>query len=172
MWSRYLIAALSFTTAGLATAFPALTPQVPDVPASVPCTQPASGRAWPTGSPAAVVRGFDPPRQRWLAGHRGVDLAATPGAAIYSPADGIVSFSGVVANRPVVSVTDRSGLRLTFEPVTGSLPPGTPVAAGTIIGYLEAGHESDAVHWGVRLGEDRYLNPLTYLCGRVRLLPW
>ena len=42
-----------------------------------------------------VVRGFDPPEQRWLPGHRGVDLTATPGAAVRAAGDGRVRFAGV-----------------------------------------------------------------------------
>ena len=33
---------------------------------------------WPLPPPHHVVHGFDPPVQRWLAGHRGVDLAGFP----------------------------------------------------------------------------------------------
>ena len=34
---------------------------------------------WPLSGTPVVLRAFDPPAQRWLAGHRGVDLAAEPG---------------------------------------------------------------------------------------------
>src|SRR5437763_11992452 len=37
---------------------------------------------WPLPPPHHVVRGFDPPIQPWLAGHRGVDLAGAPGAPV------------------------------------------------------------------------------------------
>ena len=46
---------------------------------------PNAGRAqdelrWrPPITPVTVVRRFDPPVQRWLPGHRGVDLRATQG---------------------------------------------------------------------------------------------
>ena len=39
---------------------------------------------WPLDGSPAVVRGFDPPPQPWLPGHRGVDLAAPPGAVVRS----------------------------------------------------------------------------------------
>ena len=54
-----------------------------------------------------MVRPFDPPPQPWLAGHRGVDLAGEPGAAVVSAAAGTVIFAGVVAGRGVVSVRSR-----------------------------------------------------------------
>ena len=44
----------------------------------LPSVAPAGGRfGWPVAL-ARVVRRFDPPPQPWLAGHRGVDLAAAP----------------------------------------------------------------------------------------------
>ena len=56
---------------------------------------------WPVPAPS-VVRPFDPPPQPWLAGHRGVDLAGTPGSPVHSPGAGRVVFAGVVAGRGVV----------------------------------------------------------------------
>ena len=41
---------------------------------------PTTGQ-WPLTGAVRVVAGYDPPAQRWGAGHRGVDLAARPGRA-------------------------------------------------------------------------------------------
>ena len=49
---------------------------------------------WPTLTPVAVNRAFDPPALPWLSGHRGVDLGAPMGSTIAAPADEIVVFSG------------------------------------------------------------------------------
>ena len=46
--------------------------------------------------PGPVVAPFDPPEQDWLAGHRGVDLAAAVGEVVRAPADG----EGRGARRP------------------------------------------------------------------------
>jgi murein DD-endopeptidase MepM/ murein hydrolase activator NlpD len=122
-----------------------------------------------------VTRRFDPPPAPWLAGHRGVDLAAAPGAAVNAAGAGRVVFSGVVAGRGVVSVAHGGGLRTTYEPVTSSVAVGDLVAAGEPLGSLAAGHpgcpEPACLHWGLRRGSV-YLDPLLLLGGgQVRLKP-
>ncbi len=129
---------------------------------------------WPM-SPAAVVRPFDPPPQPWLAGHRGVDLAGSPGAAVVAAGPGTVLFAGVVAGRGVVSVAHPGGLRTTYEPVNATVRAGDAVRAGSTVGTLAAGHPGCPVaaclHWGLRRN-DVYMDPLTLVGkGRVRLLP-
>jgi murein DD-endopeptidase MepM/ murein hydrolase activator NlpD len=129
---------------------------------------------WPL-TPAHVVRPFDPPAQPWLTGHRGVDLAGSPGAPVASAGPGTVVFAGVVAGRGVVSVRHADGLRTTYEPVAVEVDVGDAVLPGTRIGTLIAGHPgcpaAACLHWGLRRG-DTYLDPLALLGrGRVRLLP-
>lgn len=130
-------------------------------PAPVP-----EGAGWTRPVPGDVVHPFDPPAEEWGAGHRGVDLAAAAGERVRSPAAGTVSFAGRVAGKPVVVVAHADGLRSTFEPVTASLALGAPVAAGDVVGTLDAGpgHCAPAgcVHWGVLRG-DVYLDPLALL---------
>ncbi|HET6482930.1 MAG TPA: M23 family metallopeptidase [Actinoplanes sp.] len=131
---------------------------------------------WPVVPPVTVGRPFDPPAQPWLAGHRGVDLAAPPSSVVRSAGAGTVLFAGRVAGRGVVSVTHGGGLRTTYEPVTASVSVGDVLARGDPLGRLEAGHPGCAppaacLHWGLRRG-GRYLDPLALLgLGRVRLLP-
>lgn len=131
-----------------------------------------------------VLAPFDAPAQDWLPGHRGVDLAASSGEVVRSPAAGVVTFAGPVAGRDVLVVLHDDGLRTSLEPVTATVAPGTRVAAGTAVGTVErrpdgttsahhGGHCADAcVHWGVRRG-DRYVDPLGLLGDRppVVLLP-
>jgi murein DD-endopeptidase MepM/ murein hydrolase activator NlpD len=130
---------------------------------------------WPLDGVPVVVRRFDPPPQPWLPGHRGVDLAAAPGATVRAAGPGVVAFAGTVAGRGVVSVQHAGGLRTTYEPVEASVAAGAQVAAGAAIGSLVAGHPGCPVpaclHWGLRRGEV-YLDPLALLgFGRMRLLP-
>jgi murein DD-endopeptidase MepM/ murein hydrolase activator NlpD len=134
----------------------------------------AGGFGWPV-TPARVVRRFDPPPQPWLAGHRGVDLAAAPSAEVRAAGAGTVLFAGLVAGRGVVSISHAGGLRTTYEPVTPAVAVGDPVALGALIGVVAAGHPgcpaSACLHWGLRRG-GLYLDPLALLgLGRVRLLP-
>nr|WP_232072491.1 M23 family metallopeptidase [Phytohabitans flavus] len=136
---------------------------------------PAGSFRWPLDGPPRVVRRFDPPPRPWLAGHRGVDLAAWPGAPIRAAGAGTVHFAGLVAGRGVVSVTHPNGLRTTYEPVEPAVRAGQAVAPGDQVGALAAGHAGCPVaaclHWGLRRGEE-YLDPLALLgLGRVRLLP-
>ena len=172
--------ALGLATAALA----ALAANLPLTAATLPARQPppdqrAAGLAtpsdaaalWPT-TPATVLRPFEP-HERFGAGHRGVDLAATPGQAISSVLPGRVSFSGDVAGRPVVVIEHTGGLRTTYLPVASSVAVGTHVDAGQPIGSLATGMHcltSSCLHWGARLG-DEYVDPLTLVEREVVLLP-
>jgi murein DD-endopeptidase MepM/ murein hydrolase activator NlpD len=133
---------------------------------------------WPLVPTPPVLRPFEPPAKRWLAGHRGVDLGATAGATVYSAGAGVVHFAGAVGGKRVVSVRHPDGLLTTYEPVTASVRVGTPVARGSPIGVLELGHEGCArpcLHWGARRGTGAsatYFDPLALLgVVRVRLKP-
>jgi murein DD-endopeptidase MepM/ murein hydrolase activator NlpD len=130
---------------------------------------------WPLDGQVEVARPFEPPARRWLPGHRGVDLVASPDAVVWAAGSGVVRFAGPVAGRGVVSIDHPGGLRTTYEPLTPLVSAGDPVAAGDLIGLLTPGHAGCPVaaclHWGLRRGE-HYLDPLALLgLGRVRLLP-
>ncbi|MEE4022721.1 peptidoglycan DD-metalloendopeptidase family protein [Gordonia sp. PKS22-38] len=133
----------------------------------------------PLDSGPTVVRTFDPPRQRWEPGHRGVDLATFPGAAVRAAGAGRVRFAGVLAGRPVVSIQHQGELITTYEPVRASVRQGQSVRRGEVIGVAVVGHPGCPVaaclHWGARRGSARsavYLNPMGLLGAvRVRLKP-
>ncbi|TLP97580.1 M23 family metallopeptidase [Nesterenkonia salmonea] len=115
-----------------------------------------------------VVKEFAAPPAPWAAGHRGVDLAASDGVEIRSPADGVVSFSGVVVDREVLSINHGGGYISSFEPVESELEVGDSVTEGQPVAalgtYDDGSHHCDSpcLHWGVRLfGE--YINPLLML---------
>lgn len=135
---------------------------------------PTAGRAvWPLSPRPAVLRGFAPPAQDWLSGHRGVDLAAQPGQAVLAPRAGVVLFAGPLAGRGVLSL-GHGTTRSTFEPVVPLVPVGSSVAAGARLGVVadRPGHCGGVhcLHWGLIRG-DHYLNPLLLLWGPPRLLP-
>jgi murein DD-endopeptidase MepM/ murein hydrolase activator NlpD len=137
--------------------------------------QPRGGYRWPLEGTPSVARAFDPPDTPYGRGHRGVDLASTPGAAVRAAGPGVVAFAGLIGGRVVVSVQHPDGLRTTYEPVTAKVRRGQPVAAGALLGVLAAGHPgcsaAACLHWGLRRGKV-YLDPLSLLgLGRVRLLP-
>ena len=121
-----------------------------------------------------VVRGFEPPVARWLAGHRGVDLAAAAGTTVRAPGPGVVTYAGMLAGRGVV-VISHGELRTTYEPVSPLVTPGQPVGPGAPIGQVtpNTSHCRPAIclHWGLLRG-DTYLDPLRLLdAAPVRLLP-
>lgn len=150
--------------AGPAIAEPASPPEVP------------AGGLWVPPLPGPeVTRSFEPPGSPYGPGHRGVDLAAAPGAVVVAAGDGVVAFAGAVAGRTVVSIDHPGGLRTTYEPVDPSVGAGQRVARGSPIGTLAAGHAgcpaAACLHWGLRRGET-YLDPLQLLAPpRIRLLP-
>jgi murein DD-endopeptidase MepM/ murein hydrolase activator NlpD len=151
------------------------------------------GWLWPLAVPTGaahptVVRGFEPPHQRWQPGHRGVDLLGTIGQEVRSAGAGTVSFAGTLFGRPVVAVDHtalgRDTLRTTYEPVEPVVRVGDQVKAGQPIGKLAAsaadprvGHCAPraCLHWGLVRGfghAERYLDPRSLLeRGTVRLLP-
>lgn len=137
-------------------------------------SMPASAAALTGVSPItglSVSRGFDPPAVKWGSGHRGVDLAATPGTVVRAPADGTVTYAKVLAGRPVL-VISHGALRTTLEPVRATVSVGTHVTRGQAVGVLVAGHDCPAascLHWGLKRG-DQYLDPLSLLRSEVRLL--
>lgn len=127
-------------------------------------------------APLEIAAVFDRPESEWGPGHRGVDLWLAEGAAVLSPAGGVVTFAGEVAGRGIVVVLHYSGLRSTLEPVTPAVRVGDAVARGDPVGALERAGTHCApracLHWGVRRGDD-YIDPLDVLegMGPIRLLP-
>ncbi|MFF1546127.1 peptidoglycan DD-metalloendopeptidase family protein [Streptomyces sp. NPDC058291] len=168
-------------------AAPAIPPRAPAPPPAPPASSapgvPAVARVWPVGSRPPVVRGWEPPATPYARGHRGVDLAAAPGAPVRTVAAGRVSFAGRVAGRGVVAVeltaTGEPPLRTTYEPVGASVRKGDRVVAGQVVGAVEpvgAHCTGGCLHWGLLRGET-YLDPLSLLPpwlrrrGPARLLP-
>jgi len=123
--------------------------------------------SWPIAAPRTIVRPFVPPADEYSAGHRGIDLGAPVGTTVFAPADGVIHFSGIVVDRPVLSIEHPGSLLSSFEPVTSALPAGTTVRRGDPVGTVAAstGHcASSCLHFGVRL-HGQYLSPLNYLGG-------
>ncbi len=154
----------------------------PTVPPHTPATGATSSSAaspyvLPVAGPAVVLTAFRPPDSRYGPGHRGVDLAAATGGQVLAAGAGTIAFAGPVAGRGVISIDHASGIRTTYEPVTAVVQAGDPVITGQVIGTLEPGHPSCApascLHWGARLPDGSYLDPMGLLGTLdVRLFPW
>jgi hypothetical protein len=128
---------------------------------------------WPTEGPHRILRDFQAPATPWGAGHRGLDLPAS-GPTIVAPLAGVVSFSGDVVDRGVLTITGPGGERVSLEPVTSELQTGDWVHSGEPIAELEGGHCPQlCLHLGLRVG-DSYRSPRLELGVGLRavLLPW
>jgi murein DD-endopeptidase MepM/ murein hydrolase activator NlpD len=134
---------------------------------------------WPLRPRPVITRVFDAPSPNWNRGHRGVDLAGTPGQPVYAAAAGTVVFAGELAGRPLVSIAHPGGLRTSYEPVQPSVRVGQVVAAGAVVGELEPGHAgcpaAACLHWGAMWGAASradYVDPLGLLASTpIRLKP-
>ncbi len=149
----------------------------PTAASSAPQAPATTGFVLPVPPPPVVLTAFARPANRYGPGHRGVDLAASAGAEIHAAGPGVVVYAADLAGRGVVSIEHAGGLRTTYEPVTASVNVGDAVRAGQLIGTLQTGHAgcapADCLHWGARLPDRVYLDPMTLLTGwDVRLLPW
>lgn len=137
---------------------------------------PAGSFDWPLTGSHTVVRGFEPPAHGWSAGHRGVDVLGGAGQPVLAAGPGVVTFSGMVAGRGVITVRHPDGRRTTYEPVEARIAVGTTVATGSPVGALSAGgsHCTPRIclHWGLLVGPDEYRDPLSLLALReIVLLP-
>lgn len=172
LFARVAVAALGAVALTLGSFNPgaaAAPPPAASAVSSVPHSPPVPGE---------VVRPYDPPEKPWLPGHRGVDLAAAPGAAVASSADGVVHFAGAVAGTPTVSVMHPDGIRTTYQPVVAHVSRGESVRRGQSLGILGEWGGGGAgphplphpgLHWGAVRGRD-YLNPLDLLSRRPIVL--
>jgi murein DD-endopeptidase MepM/ murein hydrolase activator NlpD len=128
-------------------------------------------------APLVVERPFSSPSGPYSPGHRGVDLAATPGTAVRAPAPGIVRVAGRVAGKDIVSIEHphrilgRTGWRTTYEGVRATVQVGDRVDQGDRIGSVAgSGGHTDGLHWGLKLGKS-YADPLLLLRHAVILKP-
>lgn len=99
-----------------------------------------------------------------------MDLRAGPGRPVRAAAAGEVIFAGPVGGTPVVVIRLSAELRVTYEPVRGTLPVGTAVTPGQPVGTLSGALShcpTPCLHWGLLRG-DTYEDPLTLLPAALR----
>jgi murein DD-endopeptidase MepM/ murein hydrolase activator NlpD len=115
-----------------------------------------------------VLRSFDAPETSFGTGHRGVDLAATPGTGIRAAGDGIVTFAGRVADTRWVAIDHGDGIVTSYGPLDPrTVDAGRAVRRGELLGTLAAGGHGLAghdrgLHWGARRA-GHYIDPLGLL---------
>ncbi|MBT5617437.1 MAG: M23 family peptidase, partial [Microbacteriaceae bacterium] len=109
----------------------------------------------------------------WGAGHRGLDIRASS-QDLFAPTSGVVSYSGFVVNRGVLTVLTDTGMLISFEPVVALVPSSTRVIQGELIGEIQEGHcETLCVHLGLRdRGDYRSARLELGIVQRSVLVPW
>ncbi|WP_336250381.1 M23 family metallopeptidase [Stomatohabitans albus] len=117
--------------------------------------------------PGTVVQTLAEPKQPWTSGHRGVDLAATPGESVHAMRRGTIVFAGMVAGVGWVTIDHGGDLSTTYGPIAmpSAVRVGQVVHAGTVIGVVAPGQSHLDV--GARVPHPtwrthyRYLDPLS-----------
>lgn len=123
--------------------------------------------SWPVAGTPELLRPFEEPEQRWSPGHRGIDLGANGGRTVLAPAPGVISYRGVVVDRPLLVIDHGHGLVSSFEPVAAGPELGTVVETGAELGRIAAGGHCDGrcLHWGLRL-DGEYIDPMLTISDR------
>ena len=177
-WSLFLLASLMAIGISLPVAVPAAVPErsvrppptAPDPPPVPPLWMPLAG---------AVVRGFDTRAGPYGPGHRGIDIAASVGELVRSPAAGRVAFAGRVAGTNWVSLLVAPGVLVTLGPLLDPATTADRLRLRTPVGRVAPGHAIPPVgragsgrgaatlHLSVRV-DGVYVDPLAYLVDRPR----
>jgi len=149
---------------------------LPGVSDAAPYSARSPGSA-PWSWPVAEVTLTDPfsaPATAYGSGHRGIDLAAVTGTAVTAPAAGVVWFSGVVVDRPVLTLDHGDGVLSSYEPLDSPLAAGAVVHSGDPLGTVGLGAHcsGSCLHVGVRVN-GQYVSPLLFFSRvpRAVLLP-
>lgn len=129
---------------------------------------------WPLSPPYRLTEPYVQPAHSYAPGHRGIDIKADGSTDALAPADGVVVLSGVVVDRPLLTIDHGDGLVSTLEPVTPTVTSGDSVARGEVVGTLALGGHAKPghLHLGARV-HGEYVNPLQFLGSvpRAVLLP-
>lgn len=163
---RFIVAVsllvFAFTFAEVGMSFSSTGPGSSSTASAKPPTQ--ARATWVSPVPAMeIVEAFDPPREAWLKGHRGIDVLTVSGEPLRAPAAGIIRFRGSVAGTATVSIETDDGHVVSFQPAESELKKGERFAAGAEIGTVGEGSHCDesCLHIGVWLatGDKEYLDP-------------
>ena len=135
----------------------------------------AAGTTWVTPVPAMeIVTAFDPPRETWLAGHRGIDVRAVPDEPVRAPTAGTIRFRGSVAGTETMSITTESGHVVSFQPARSDASVGDRFAAGEQIGTVSTGAhcQESCLHIGVwpKDSDRAYVDPAPFFGQDASLL--
>jgi murein DD-endopeptidase MepM/ murein hydrolase activator NlpD len=126
--------------------------------------------------PGPEINGFAPHGR--YAGHWGADFEAELGAGVRAVADGVVTFSGSVADRYSVTIEHGRGWVTTLSYLEVTLvDAGERVHAGQIVGLSGLAHGLEALHLSLRVDGDYrdpdllFACPLGSISDALRLVP-
>ena len=115
-----------------------------------------------------IIDPWRPPTTPYGPGNRGIDIGTAPGAVVVAPADGVVTFAGLVGDARFVVVESPDGIRITIGFLAAvRVRSGQMVRRGQVIGRA-----GTSVHVGARVGDD-YLDPTPLFSGgppHIRLI--
>jgi hypothetical protein len=106
-------------------------PPAPDPPPVLQLWMPVAG---------AIVRGFDARAGPYGPGHRGIDIAASPGESVRAPATGRVVFSGPVAGTNWVTLLVAPGVLVTLGPLLDPAVTAGQLRRRAPVGRVGPGH--------------------------------
>jgi len=115
-----------------------------------------------------VQREFLAPISLYGPGHRGLDFVIEDNQNLIAPTAGLITFSGTVVNRNIVTMKTKSGYLISFEQVCSPLSQGDVVEQGQMLGQFCSisedyeQHCDSCVHFSVR-GNHGYLSPELFL---------
>jgi murein DD-endopeptidase MepM/ murein hydrolase activator NlpD len=100
------------------------------------------------------------PVPNWKPGHRGIDLAAEPGATVRAPVSGNVKWVGTINGVTSLTIVDFHGYRHTLLPVETTAQIGDQVARGDVVATVGGGTHCKrfCLHWGIRKAR-AYIDP-------------
>lgn len=113
--------------------------------------------------PDAIVRSFAPigPESGYWAGHWGVDVSSSQGAAARAIGSGTVAFAGRVVENTTVTIDHGGGIRTSYSYLQRvAVSRGDHVERGTAVGFAGMHDGQEAYHLSLRRW-DTYLDPTT-----------
>lgn len=116
--------------------------------------------------PGRVIEPYAPVGR--YAGHWGIDMAAPPGTRVRASAEGTVTFAGSVAHNLTVTLDHGGGLKTSYSYLSElTVRRGASVTRGAGLGSTGRAHDSDGLHFSVRV-DGTYVDPMQYLGCKAR----
>jgi hypothetical protein len=123
---------------------------------------------WVWSAMSFVLHQFLAPVSLYGPGHRGLDFVLEAEQRVLAPTSGLVTFSGPVVDRNIITIISSGGYLLSFEQICSSWRPGDFVERGLTLGKFCSinkafeSHCESCIHFSVR-GNRGYLNPELFL---------